>query len=145
MSRRTVLWLIPLAFGLHNLEEALFFPQYLPLVLARVPASLRSRISWLSVDEAWSVLSLALVLVTLTAVGVVTWATARPGSRLALRFALALTVGLLLNVAWHVIAALALFGGYTPGLATAVLINLPLTLYVLHRARIEHWLRSRAP
>lgn len=44
---------------------------------------------------------------------------------------------LLLNVAWHVTAALMLFGGYAPGLVTAVALNLPLSVLVLRRAAAE--------
>jgi hypothetical protein len=51
---------------------------------------------------------------------------------------------LLLNAAWHVAAALVLFKGYAPGVATAVALNLPLSLLVLRRAMTEQWLGRRA-
>lgn len=142
MSRRTLLWLIPLAFALHSLEEMLFFPVYLPLVLEKIPTSLFSLIDLLEVGEIWTVMQFGLVLTIAVSVGAVAWATLRPKSRLALGFVLVLTAGLLLNVLWHVMVGFLFFDGYTPGLITALLINLPLTLYILYRAATEHWMQS---
>ena len=34
MPTGQVLWLVPALLAVHNAEEALFFPRYLPLVLA---------------------------------------------------------------------------------------------------------------
>ena len=39
---------------------------------------------------------------------------------------------------------LVLFGGYTPGVATAVGVNLPVSVLVLRRAATEQWLSRRA-
>jgi hypothetical protein len=51
---------------------------------------------------------------------------------------------LLLNVVWHVVAAIVLFDGYAPGLATALLLNLPFSVYLIRRAAREHWVSRRA-
>ena len=85
----------------------------------------------------------ALVLATLVPLGVVLWATRRPDSATRLWVALLVQAVMLLNVAWHV-AALVLIRGYSPGLITAVLVNLPLSWYVLTRALRERWLGKRA-
>jgi hypothetical protein len=50
----------------------------------------------------------------------------------------------LLNVVWHAAAAVVLFGGYAPGVVTAVLLNLPFSVYLLGRSAREHWLSARA-
>lgn len=48
-----------------------------------------------------------------------------------------------LNVLWHVGAAVA-FGGYVPGVVTAVLVNAPFSVYFFRRAAREGWLRPAA-
>ncbi|MBA3759164.1 MAG: HXXEE domain-containing protein [Gemmatimonadales bacterium] len=65
------------------------------------------------------------------------WGAVCPASRTALWLVLAMWATLLLNVAWPVTAAHMLFGGYAPGLVTAVALNLPLSVLVLRRAAAE--------
>ena len=50
---------------------------------------------------------------------------------------------MLLNVATHISAAVFVLRGYSPGLVTALALNLPYSLHVLSRAVRERWL-SRA-
>lgn len=38
MTPRWAVWPLPLLLSLHNLEEAVLFPGYLPRVLSRLPA-----------------------------------------------------------------------------------------------------------
>jgi uncharacterized protein with HXXEE motif len=140
MTRRWAIWLLPLVLALHNLEEGTFFPRYVPRVLAHLPAEVRTRVGPVGLRE----MGLALGLATVIPLGFSLWAAARPGSRTALWLVLAMWATLLLNVAWHVTAALVLFGGYAPGVATAVAINLPVSVLVLRRARTEQWLSRRA-
>jgi hypothetical protein len=140
MTRRWALWLLPLVLALHNLEEGVFFPRYLPRVLDRLPPGVRDWIGPVSLRE----MGVALVLATVIPAGFCLWAAVRPGSRTALWLVLAMWATLLLNVAWHVAAALVLFGGYAPGVATAVGLNLPLSMLVLRRAATEQWLSRRA-
>jgi hypothetical protein len=47
-------------------------------------------------------------------------------------------------VLWHVTAAILLFDGYAPGLLTAVLLNLPFSVYLIGRAGKENWVSRRA-
>jgi hypothetical protein len=140
MTRRRAIWLLPLVLALHNLEEGIFFPQYVPRVLGRLPAGVRNWIGPVSLRE----MGVALALATVIPLGFSLWAAARPDSRTALWLVLAMWATLLLNVAWHVAAALVLFGGYAPGVATAVGLNLPLSVLVLRRAATEQWLSRRA-
>lgn len=140
MTRRWAIWLLPLVLALHNLEEGVFFPRYVPRVLGLLPAGVREWIGPVGRRE----MGLALVLATMIPLGFSLWAAARPGSRTALWLVLAMWATLLLNVAWHVAAALLFFGGYAPGLATAVALNLPLSVLVLRRAATEQWLSRRA-
>jgi hypothetical protein len=50
----------------------------------------------------------------------------------------------LLNAIWHLAIAVVLFRGYAPGLATALLLNLPFSLHLLGRAVREQWLSRPA-
>jgi hypothetical protein len=140
MTRRRAIWLLPLVLALHNLEEGIFFPRYMPRVLGRLPPSARDWIGPVSLRE----MGVALALATAIPLGFSLWAAARPASRTALWLVLAMWATLLLNAAWHVAAALVLFGGYAPGVATAVAVNLPLSVLVLRRAATEQWLSRRA-
>ena len=49
---------------------------------------------------------------------------------------------LLVNVIWHLVAAVML-RGYSPGAATAVVVNLPMTLFALRWAIGHGWLSRR--
>jgi hypothetical protein len=135
MTRRWAIWLLPLVLALHNLEEGVFFPRYVPRVLGGLPAGVRDWIGPVSLRE----MGVALGLATVIPLGFSLWATVRPGSRTALWLVLAMWSTLLLNAVWHVAAALVLFGGYAPGVATAVGLNLPLSVLVLRRAATEQW------
>jgi hypothetical protein len=134
------LWLVPLLLALHNSEEAVFFPRYLPLVLARLPAGWRAMAGPLTSGQ----VGLALVIVTLAAAGVALWAALRPDSRAAIWLLLLIQTTVLLNVVWHVAAAVFLFRGYAPGLVTALFVNLPFSVYLLRRAARERWLSRPA-
>jgi uncharacterized protein with HXXEE motif len=140
MTRGLAIWLLPLVLALHNLEEGVLFPRYLPRVLGRLPAGVRDWIGPVSLRE----MGVALTLATVIPLGFSLWAAARPASRTALWLVLAMWATLLLNAAWHVAAALVLFKGYAPGVATAVALNLPLSLLALRRAATEHSLGRRA-
>ncbi len=41
VTQRLAIWLLPLVLALHNPEEGLTFPRYLPRVLGRLPAGAR--------------------------------------------------------------------------------------------------------
>ena len=66
----------------------------------------------------------------------------RPRSVLWLVLLIQATV--LLNVVWHAAAAVVLFGGYAPGVVSALVLNLPFSIYLLRRAARERWLDPRA-
>ena len=140
MTRRLATWLLPAVLALHNLEEGLLFPRYLPRVLRRLPTGIRDWIGPVSPGEMW----LALALATGIPLAFSVWAAVRPASRPALWLVLALWATLLLNAVWHVVAAVALLGGYAPGLVTAVALNLPVSVLVLRRASAEQWFSRQA-
>lgn len=139
MSHSRVLWLVPILLALHNAEEAIFFPRYLPFVLARLPSGWQAVAGPVTSGQVW----LALAAVTAIAFGVAAWAHRRPDSRAAVWILLLIQATMLVNASWHAAAAVILFGGYAPGLVTALLLNLPFSIYLLRRARREGWV-SRA-
>jgi hypothetical protein len=134
-----VIWLVPLLLALHNAEEALFFPRYLPLVLARLPSTWQAIAGPITLGQVW----LALAVVTLLPFGLAAWALARQ-SPVALWLLLLVQAAVLLNVFWHIAAAALFFNGYAPGLVTAVAVNLPFSIYLLRRAAREEWVGVRA-
>ena len=140
MPSRRVLWLVPVFLAVHNAEEALFFPRYLPLVLARLPTGWQAVAAPLTTGQVWS----ALAVVTGVALAIAWWAHRHPDSRTALWLLLLIQSAVLLNAGWHVAAAVVLFGGYAPGLVTALILNLPFSIYLLRRATREHWLSRPA-
>ena len=140
MSRRAALWLVPALVAVHNTEEALTFGRYLPLVRERAPAVARTIAERVTYPQLLAALAGATVVPLL----VVLWAQARPASRAALWSALALQAVMALNVASHVAASLFVMRGYSPGVATALLFNLPFSVYLFRRAARDGWVSRRA-
>ena len=130
---------IPGLFLLHNLEEALAMQGFLDTGRFILPEALTRILSTPTYEQ------FLLALIPVTALP---WAfllllhserTAKLGRILLL---LTQTV-LFLNVFSHLLGAL-IVGAYTPGLATALLINLPFSLYLVHLARSQGWIHARS-
>jgi Protein of unknown function with HXXEE motif len=124
----------------HNTEEAMTFPRYLPLVLARLPETWRGVAGPITLGQVW----VALAVVTLIPCVLAAWAALRPDDAAPVWLLLLIQATLFLNVLWHVGAAIVLFDGYAPGLATAVLLNLPFSIFLIRRAARENWVSPRA-
>jgi hypothetical protein len=140
MPNPRVLWLVPVLLALHNAEEALVFPRYLPFVISRLPGGWQSLAAPLTTGQVWA----ALAIVTAGAFAVAWWAVRRPASAAARWTVLLVQITMLLNALWHMLTAAVLFGGYAPGLVTGVLVNLPFSIYLLRRAAAERWLSPTA-
>ena len=126
--------------GLHNLEEAIFFPHYLPQVLSRLPPGAQASVG--AVNQPG--ILIALLIATVVPLCFSIWAGLQPSSRTALWLVLAVWTTLLLNAVWHIAASALVFRGYAPGVATAVLLNLPLSALALRTAVRGQWLSRRA-
>lgn len=139
MPRRATLWLIPFFLLLHNAEEAVAFRRFLPSLPGRLPPAVApfARVGYPQ-------MLVALALATLIPFLVVAWAARRPERPARLWLALVLQAVVLLNVFSHLAAATFLMHGYSPGLATAVGVNLPFSAYLLRRAARERWVSRRA-
>lgn len=137
LSRNAVLALIGVTLVLHSAEEYWTFPQFLSSA-SQLPRWLPPpRLFQHSGD-----IQVALVIVTVIALSVISWAILSP-RKVALILALLIESILLVNTGWHILASFDR-GGYAPGVITAVLINLPFGVYVLRRAVKEKWIRAQA-
>lgn len=140
MSRRTVVWLVPILLTLHNAEEALAFPAYMRRMRTLLPepfASLEASLSYSTILAALTVLSALAFLIALVAA-------ARPKSQGTLWALLVLEAAVGVNVIAHLLSAVIVFHGYGPGLATALMINAPFAIYCFRRAKREQWLSPAA-
>lgn len=140
MSRRTVVWLVPILLTLHNAEEALAFPAYMRRMRTLLPepfASLEASLSYSTILGALTVLSALAFLIALVAA-------ARPKSQGTLWALLVLEAAVGVNVIVHLLSAVIVFHGYGPGLATALMINAPFAIYCFRRAQREQWLSPAA-
>jgi hypothetical protein len=133
LGRRRLLWLVPLLLTLHNLEEAFFMPGFLGRLAGRMPAFLPE-------------VTLPQLLVALAVVTVAPYLFAASGPLDRRSRASFLVLGtqmvVLSNVAAHLAGAVWM-RGYVPGLVTALLVNLPFSVYVFRRALRGGWVRSR--
>ena len=130
-----VFWLVPLCMTAHSLEEALFMRAALPAVNAVLTAS---PVGFL-VPVNYPQFLIALGVVTVIPYLVVALGALRCVSRLAVKLLVLVQTTMLLNVVFHVGAALAL-RDYTPGLLTALGLNLPFSIWLLRRAMRDKWI-----
>ena len=130
-----VLWLVPLCMTAHNLEEALFMRAALPAVNAVLTAS---PVGFLAPVNYPNFL-IALGVVTVIPYLFVALGALRCVSKLAVGLVLLVQTTMLLNVVFHVGAALAL-RDYTPGLLTALCLNLPFSIWLLRKAMRDEWI-----
>jgi hypothetical protein len=124
-----VLWLFPVVTALHNAEEAIWLPAW-----SARNTPFRSQVGALEFRFAVAVL-------TALAMGVTVLATHKGGTWL--YAALGYAGAMLLNVLFPHVVASALYRGYTPGIVTAILCNLPVDGYVLVRAVRERHAQLR--
>lgn len=132
MSFRRLQWLFPIAVSLHNLEEAIAYPDFV---------SLHSK------DLKWTIEPSTFgfaVLVLTVAAWIVTYYSWREGSQsLAAYLVFGYAAAMLLNVAVPHVPLAAWFAGYTPGLLTAVTLNLPCMSFLLVRALGEDYVTGK--
>lgn len=131
-TRLAGLWTVPTALLLHNLEEALTLGAALPRLQAAA-SRLLGRPLILPTEPQYQ---RSLLVLTAAVVGLYVLARLWDG----LAYALVVVQAVMaLNVGAHVAFAL-LLGGYAPGLLTALLVEAPVSLYVLRRLRKGAWM-----
>ena len=121
-------WAFPVAVTLHSTEEALFLPKWVERHRDRLPVQ----------PEPHVILS-GLLLLTFAAC-VVTYLSGRNGKQSVWTYLFfGFASAMLLNVFLPHIPATLSFHAYTPGVLTAVLINLPCMSFLLFHAVSERW------
>jgi len=138
MSRRFWYLILGLALSLHNAEEILRATQYLQFMQSDAPDFLRDAYAGITVSE----LQGSLLVLTATAVlgtGVATVFSAAAASAFGM---MVLAAFLGLNAIFHLILSIQA-GAYNPGLVTALLISLPISITLLVRARQQRWVSAR--
>lgn len=132
--------LVPMLLTVHNAEEALTFPRFMPRLGALLPGPLAAIGSRLD----YPTLLVALVVLSLLAFVLAFLANRAPASRWRTWLLMALQTAVAVNALSHVLSALFLFRGYAPGLVTAVGLNVPFSLMLFGRASRERWLSPAA-
>ena len=132
LGRRHLLWLVPLFLTLHNLEEAVFLRGFLARFASRIP---------ILPSVTYGQFLLGLAAVTLAPYA---FAASGPLERRSRAFFLTLGTQMVvsLNVLAHVATAI-WARGYAPGLVTALLVNLPFSVFLFHRAWRGSWVTLR--
>jgi len=121
-------WLFPIAVTLHNAEEAVGMPKWISAHRRQLPLHPGAGKIWLG-----------LLLLTVAAF-VFTYMCARNDKRSIWAYLLfGYVAAMLVNVFVPHIPATLAFGEYTPGVLTAVLVNLPLMSILLFTAVREQW------
>ena len=138
MSRKALLWLVPVFITIHNLEEALFMPAFLQTRNASIPSSLQGLLPPITYQQ----FLIALIFMTAMPYAIALVGNLEREGSGSLYLLLGLQVVMLYNVLAHVLMA-AVMGGYAPGVVTALTINLPFSLYLVRRARKERWVPRR--
>lgn len=129
MRFRKLQWLFPIAVTLHNTEEAIWMPEWALRYAGRLslepPSAAEIRV--------------ALIVLTVAAF-LATYLSHRAGPNSVWAYLLfGYIVATLANVVVPHVPASFVFHGYTPGVVTAVLINLPVMSYLAWLAVRERW------
>ncbi len=135
---KTLPWLIPILLTLHNIEEGITPKEFLSPIGSRIPDFAKDLINP-SYPQFLVALGIFTAIPYLCALsGDLT----RKGG-LSILFLLVIQMVMFINVLPHVAMATFL-KGYTPGLITSVLINLPFSLLLFRAALKDGWLSKKA-
>ena len=138
MSRNALLWLVPVFITIHNLEEGLFMPPFLQTRNSSIPSGLRSLLPPITYRQ----FLIALIIMTVPPYLIAWLGKLKCEHSVDVYLLLGLQVVMLYNVLAHVAMA-AVMGGYAPGVVTALIINLPFSVYLMRRALKERWVPRR--
>jgi hypothetical protein len=124
---RALIWLGPVAFLVHDLEEVLTMERWTREHISSLPSVVQP---FLPVTTAQVAVAVALLLTLFVCAAYAASRTGRRGG--ALTFFVFLVVTLGLNGLGHIVQAV-VFQGYVPGLVTAVLVSLPYAAFLIWR------------
>jgi hypothetical protein len=140
LSRRALLWLVPLFITVHNLEEMAFMPGLLANWPDKIPGWLAKLLpAGIFPPTYHQFLVLLLVVTVLPYAFALLGGAKRPrGLRTFLLSGAQLVM--LINVLSHIVS-MNVWNGYVPGLVTSLAIILPFSLYFFVTALRQGWLR----
>ena len=121
-------WLFPIAVTLHSAEEAFSMPKWVAVHSSQLPVHPGAARIWRG-----------LLLLTLAAFAVTSLSARKGKGSLWAYLLFGYAVAMLVNVLLPHIPATLVFGEYTPGVVTAVLMNLPIMSILLFQAVREQW------
>lgn len=137
----TFLILVPLAFMLHNLEESLTMVSFVQENMQRLPGPIRLLEEKLQLTQ--SSFLIPVILLTLLLAGAsIRLLFPNPPRWLTYTWPIA-ALTLCANAFIHIFQAV-WFASYTPGLITAVLLQLPITLFATRASIKVGWISKRA-
>ena len=122
--------LLSAAIGAHNLEEALTFPYY-----AEVMGEVQRWAGLPVATTSWNALQFALIIATLLPAAMMFWAGSGKATHAKAFVLCALAFLIFANALLPHIPASIFFAGYTPGILTAVLVNIPLCFWLFPKIR----------
>jgi len=122
-----LLWLVPIFFMLHNMEEAPFMEQWSKRLPMKLPISYSTR-----------QFVIAVTLITLSGFLFTYYGVEHLHNSIGYLLVLQFQIVLLLNAFIPHIGATIRFRMYSPGVVTATLITIPFSLYLFHRALTEN-------
>ena len=121
-------WLFPAAVTLHNSEEAVSLPKWISAHGSQLPLHPNAARIWFG-----------LLLLTITAFAI-TYLSTNKGKQSVWAYLLfGYAAAMLINVFVPHIPATLVYREYTPGIATAILLNVPIMSFVLFQALQEQW------
>jgi len=131
--------LAPIFTTIHNVEEALLMPAMLERRNSSVPGLFQKLIPPITYKQ---------FLIALAITTVIPYVIAGCGDLLliggrAVYLLLIFQAMMLFNVLAHGMMA-TMMGGYAPGLATALILNLPFSIYLFRRADKEQWVNKKS-
>ena len=113
-----------IAWSIHNLEEALTMSKWLGLNETKLPYT-----KFISVSIMQQGLPLALIIATLLLILIPILAIYKKWDNRIFGIVLGMC---LINAIGHILITI-VFGGYSPGVITAVIINLPVSIFIIRR------------
>ena len=123
---KRIVWFLAVTITIHNMEEAIWLPDWSP-----------SAAGWLPRVGAFE-FRFAVTVLTLIFYGIIYYFSVKD-TKLSAYLMYGLIAGMLFNVFIpHTIATIS-WGVNAPGAVTGILLNLPVTLYLLHRGMKEGW------
>jgi predicted anti-sigma-YlaC factor YlaD len=132
LSFHELQWMFPIAVGVHNSEEAVFFPPWWIAHAAQLPVHPNPEAA------RWALLALTMAAFAVT---YFSWRKGKQSVGAYLQFGGIVTM--LANVLIPHVPATLVWRGYTPGVVTAILINFPVMSWLGVRAVREGWVSGR--